>query len=253
MKKTLIALVVAAFTAKSGIAMAWVNAGTGDNIKLSGTLNPVTKVTPWEVQTGNGATLNAELKPGQTATALTVHQAIPILSIRSNGLFSGQSGISPRIDFQGAVDVAGFDKGVTTLTLDVSNEEGTTIGKMTAPFNAAAVISLTNSNVNDQYTVVASPDNTAFVGGNAGWGKTHPSPETMINSLSSEIMAKFDYQGMSYVDGGVSTTFDSTGATYCAAYGSGILVNDIIKLTLEKPATENVTWRASLPVSVIYM
>ncbi|ENK8257946.1 hypothetical protein AB4C84_004676, partial [Escherichia coli] len=47
MKKTLIALAVAASAAVSGSAMAWTANGTGGSVDLGGTLTPVTKATPW--------------------------------------------------------------------------------------------------------------------------------------------------------------------------------------------------------------
>ncbi|HEI3186174.1 TPA: hypothetical protein SI321_005057, partial [Escherichia coli] len=53
MKKTLIALAVAASAAVSGSAMAWTANGTGGSVELGGTLNPVEKVTPWEVKVGD--------------------------------------------------------------------------------------------------------------------------------------------------------------------------------------------------------
>ena len=53
MKKTLIALAVAASAAVSGSAMAWTANGTGGSVDMGGTLIPEGKVTPWEVKVGD--------------------------------------------------------------------------------------------------------------------------------------------------------------------------------------------------------
>ncbi|EGJ4498914.1 hypothetical protein INB87_004741, partial [Escherichia coli] len=66
MKKTLIALAVAASAAVSGSAMAWTANGTGNSVELGGTLTPVEKVSPWEVKTGDAVTgLDAPIQKGQ--------------------------------------------------------------------------------------------------------------------------------------------------------------------------------------------
>ncbi|EPA2893684.1 hypothetical protein ACQ1UY_000513 [Escherichia coli] len=126
MKKTLIALAVAASAVVSGSAMAagWEQNGTGTDVVLGGTLTPVAKVTPWEVKTGDAVTnLDAQVQKGQTSVTVSVNQAIPVLGIRtaSTTPFQGKAGISPQIDYDGAVDVGGFSAGVTTLTLNVTD------------------------------------------------------------------------------------------------------------------------------------
>ncbi|EJN2318881.1 hypothetical protein NPL52_004738, partial [Escherichia coli] len=78
MKKTLIALAVAASAAVSGSAMAWTANGTGGSVDLGGTLTPVEKVTPWEVKVGDAVTgLDAQIQKGQKVVDVAVNKAIP--------------------------------------------------------------------------------------------------------------------------------------------------------------------------------
>lgn len=101
MKKTLIALAVAASAAVSGSAMAWTANGTGNSVDLGGTLTPVEKVTPWEVKTGAAVTgLDAQVTQGQTMVDVAVKKAIPVLGIRTQEVgksFPAQAGINPAI------------------------------------------------------------------------------------------------------------------------------------------------------------
>ncbi|EOK2317588.1 hypothetical protein ACXAQL_004570 [Escherichia coli] len=69
MKKTFIALVVAASAAVSVSAMAagWEQNGSGGSVDMSGTLTPVEKVTPWEVKVGDAVTgLDAQIQKDQS-------------------------------------------------------------------------------------------------------------------------------------------------------------------------------------------
>ncbi|MWN89069.1 hypothetical protein GQN24_29560, partial [Escherichia coli] len=98
MKKTLIALAVAASAAVSGSAMAWTANGTGGSVDLGGTLTPVNVITPWEVKVGaavNG--LDASIRKGDTGADIPVKKAISVLGIRTikSAVFTGQQGISP--------------------------------------------------------------------------------------------------------------------------------------------------------------
>ena len=70
MKKTLIALAVAASAVVSGSAMAagWEQNGTGGSVDLGGTLTPVEKATPWEVKVGDAVTgLDGQIQKGDVA------------------------------------------------------------------------------------------------------------------------------------------------------------------------------------------
>ena len=102
MKKTLIAMTVAASAVVSGSAMAgsWQASGSGGTFEMSGTLTPEF-VTPWEVYVGDAVTgLDTTVKFGDTSVDITTSKAIPILGIRTQTTtaFAGGVGLSPVID-----------------------------------------------------------------------------------------------------------------------------------------------------------
>lgn len=264
MKKTLIALAVAASAAVSGSAMAWEANGTGGSVNIGGSLTPAENVTPWEIKVGDGVNnLNAVVKKGQSSAVVAVNKSILALGIRtvSNNGFEGQTGIAPQIDFKNAIDLNGFEGGVTTLTLDVKDSTSNDkIGTLTAPFNTGAVGSITGAfNFADRYSYMSANGASGAVRGFSGglatdWDKVNKAPQTVLNALSTEIMAKFDAQNMSFSDAGFASSFASDGARYSAAYGAGILANDTIKIALDNPVAGDaeIAWKASLPVTVSY-
>lgn len=108
MKKTLIALAVAASAVVSGSAMAWTGGGNGGSLELGGTLAPQDKYIPWETSVGAAVSdLNAQIIKGEKAVSISHTSAIPVLGIRNvaNG-FTGLPLIDPQIDYKGAVDAS---------------------------------------------------------------------------------------------------------------------------------------------------
>ncbi|HHT0305674.1 TPA: hypothetical protein ACTW34_004227 [Raoultella planticola] len=260
MKKTLIALAVAASAAVSSSAMAWTANGTGGSVNFSGTLNPKDKVAPWEVKVGDAVNdLNAQIQKGQSTVDIVANKSILALGIRTtdNKAFSGRQGIAPQIDFNNAIDLNSFLSGVTTLTLTVkdgtSNDE---IGTLTAPFNAAAVTSITGvPDLGDLYTFMLASGRSGFAGGlSTDWANVNHNPQTVLNALSTDIMANFDTQEQPFTEGGIASSFEQTGGKYSAAYGAGILANDVITINLGQPVTGDaeIVWKAELPVTVSY-
>ncbi|HAZ3488676.1 TPA: hypothetical protein J1W15_003872 [Escherichia coli] len=259
MKKTLIALAVAASAAVSGSAMAWTANGTGGSVDLGGTLTPVTKATPWEVKVGDAVTgLDGQIQKGQKEISISVKNAIPVLGIRNadeNG-FKGQMGIKPQIDYKGAVKIDDFQNGTTKVYMKVRNEAGGIIGSLEAPFSAAALSSWNNNGSKQSRALYASSGEYSFYGGlgkNSGAVRTSGSYQ-LISGLSSEFIEKWKQQG-NYDSTSANEQFASTSATYWGAYGSGIEKGQTIKITLEEAASGDapIKWKASLPITVTYM
>ncbi|HAN7628726.1 TPA: hypothetical protein IF634_004873 [Escherichia coli] len=265
MKKTLIALAVAASAVVSCSAMAsgWEQNGHGASVEIGGTLTPVVKVTPWEVKTGDAVTnLDAQIQKGQTSVTVSVNQAIPVLGIRTQttDVFQGSAGISPQVDYGGAIDVNGFSAGVTTLTLDVTDANGGKMGTMSAPFLAGAAVSRTGANQDAYSAYVYNGYNVSSFEGGLGDSteKVLPDLATVISrvgALDSGFTANFNQQG---VDGGGvwrSTPFENTKTQYSGFYGSGIESGSKIVITLDTAVSGDgeIAWKASLPVTVTYM
>lgn len=256
MKKTLIALALAA-TAVSGSAMAWTSSGTGGSMEFSGTLTPVENVTPWEVLVGAAVSnLNAEIKTGSKIASIPVNTAVPVLGIRTvlSQTFQGATGISPQIDYKGAINTSAFAGGVTTLTLDVKDTSDAKIGVLTAPLSAAAVFSLSGSS---QYSMYANTAGYAFLGGlsttTAGAAQSSDAAKALINSVSTDYMAHYLPQGTGGTASVLTRDFANTSERYSAAYGAGIVAGATAKLTLDNPAASDaIAWKASLPITVSY-
>ncbi|EJJ8523980.1 hypothetical protein NJ953_004490 [Salmonella enterica] len=258
MKKTLIALAVAASAVVSGSAMAWTASGSGGSLELGGTLTPPKKITPWEVQVGSGTAvtgLDAEFKPGNTTVTIPVASVIPVLGIRTKTKESfpgagAAGGLRPEINYNNTVNIAGFNDGVTTLTLDVTDAANNQkIGSLSGKFSAAAAISYPGVKA----SAYAEDNGFAFFG---GVGKTADSvvadPEALAKLVFPGSTDNFNTLG----GGGWGKTHENyfnQNAQYSGFYASGIKAGDNITITLDHaPTNGNVVWKASLPVSVTY-
>lgn len=260
MKKILIAVAVVASAVVSGsaIASAWSENMFGGEMTLEGTLTPATSVLPWEAQIGGAVSgLDAKIEAGKDYAEIPVTRAIPILGIRTkeSKAFIGQNNFSPRIDFHSAVDISGFDKGTTNLTLPVTDEHGENIGNIVASFTAAAVASWKSVESGDGGAANLYGDKSAFAGGLAAKeeGVSLNSYE-LAKSIIPDVADNFDPQG--YKVEGVNWFYGtSEGSTYSAFYAGGIEGGSYIKIKLKKSATMDdraIVWKASLPITVSY-
>ncbi|HHN8672169.1 TPA: hypothetical protein ACP60F_004872 [Escherichia coli] len=256
MKKTLIALAVAASAAVSGSAMAWTANGTGGSVDLGGTLTPADVITPWEVKVGaavNG--LDAAIRKGNTTVDIPVNNAIPVLGIRTieSAAFQGQAGISPQISYGAAINLDGFAANETTLNLEVKDSTGANkIGRLSAPFFAVAEQSIKGPDVNYRAGVIANYEGALFFGGlpksEAGY-----SPIFNANSIVPDVAAHYDEQGQEWRDSVGWSSVSDPQHTYSAYYASGIKQGKTITITLDQAAASDaIAWKASLPVTVSY-
>ncbi|MEE7397384.1 hypothetical protein Q0T21_25190 [Escherichia coli O25:H4] len=257
MKKTLIALAVAASAVVSGSAMAWTANGTGNSVELGGTLTPVVKVTPWEVKTGAAVTgLDANVTQGQRIVNIALGADVPLLGIRnnrSNG-FLGQSGIDPQISYGGKVDIDSMNNGVANLALDVTSA-GQKIGTLSAE---VWVASQANNGSDSNVMLYAPTAGDGFFGGvaknEAGvWNSGHAYAWAV--TVFPGITETWSDNGISYNESAGIFNFDSGDYTYHAYYASGIDKSRTITITLDQGVAGDtqIQWNASLPVTVSYM
>ncbi|EKB2676917.1 hypothetical protein ONW92_004071 [Salmonella enterica] len=259
MKKTLIALAVAASAVVSGSAMAWTQGGNGGSLELGGTLNPPTKSTPWEVSVGaNVSNLDARIEKGQNVVSVSHTSVIPVLGIRNvaNG-FTGQPSIDPQIDYKGAVDASQFmadGKGQVYLDATVNDDKGNKIGTLKTVLRVAAQA---NNGVDSNVMLYASSADSGFFGG------LPQSAEGVLASGEAHAYAITLFPGIAdtWSDNGTVYTpgdtgqfdFSSAATTYHAYYASGIPQDANLIITLDQPAASDVIqWRASLPIEVSY-
>ncbi|ECX9479046.1 fimbrial protein [Salmonella enterica] len=257
MKKTLIALAVAASAAVSGSAMAWTANGTGGSVDLGGSLTPVDKVTPWETKVGKPVSdLDAQIQKGQTTVDITVRTAIPILGIRTieSTPFQGRAGVTPQINFGNAVNLDAFNGGRAPLTLEVKGANDAKIGTLTSSLSAGSETSYSNMNGAEKFLTIAERPGDAFWGGlPKSVNAMHDNPWQLVNNISSEFVQNYNDQNGVVGESG-RDVFDKPSCLYSSFYGSGIEQGQTIKITLDRPASGNdqIHWKASLPVIVTY-
>lgn len=261
-KKTLIALAVVASSAVSGNAMAWNVAGTGGKVEFSGTLTSAElEKQLWEVKTGSAVTgLDAEMKEDKSRAIITVKNAVPILSIRPHmsKLFRGRQGISPQIDYHGAIDINEFKYSEVPITLEVTNTRGEKIGKMTA--NMFAFAESSSLRLNPFIKIIFGKILVALKEGDGFFGGL-PKDFNLVDKVSGkkisidpEVKAKFFSADNPVVDR-QGETFTDKRTFFSGYYVSGFKSNSAITITLDSPVEdgEKVEWKASLPVTVSYV
>ncbi|HAK7593662.1 TPA: hypothetical protein N2E68_004911 [Salmonella enterica] len=255
MKKTLIALAVAASAVVSGSAMAWTANGTGGNVELGGTLTPQEKLTPWEVEIGASVNdLGGVIQKGASAAEITLNKQIPLLAIRNAYVFKGQPGIKPVISFGGALDVNGFSNNISTLTLDVKGDTGK-IGVLKTNIYAAALLKAIADGQPPVVNYLAASGDGAFTGGlpvTTGGVTMSSAYETMADFFPDIWKNEQTEQAVQWniID---NEQFADGNASYSAAYAAGILNHSKIKIALDAPAAADaIAWTASLPVTVSY-
>lgn len=264
MKKTLIALAVAASAAVSGSAMAWDANGTGGSVNIGGSLTPAENITPWEVKTGAAVTgLDADITKGQSVVNIAVERAIPVLGIRTytNEAFVGRKGVSPNIDYQGAIDATQFNRGVTALTLTVNDKNsGNKIGTLTTKLSAGALYSwsdVADASRGGFFSLGGiNQPSELFNGGlshNTGGAMSVADVEAKASVLFPGSMDHFNDQGF-HEDGVYWTSVEDVNSKHSAFYTSGIEQGKVITLTLDQAVSGDtpIAWKASLPVIVSY-
>ncbi|HGB9753008.1 TPA: hypothetical protein ACIYX1_004631 [Escherichia coli] len=261
MKKTLIALAVAASAAVSGSAMAWTANGTGGTVDIGGTLTPQEQVTPWEIKVGEPvAGLNSNIKSGTTTVDIPLTKTIPVLGIRTqtNTSFNGANNITPQINYHDAINTSDFSNNSTILHLNVLNAETSDkIGEMRVSMSAGAVVNYLNqSGVTSQFAINAPNAGDAFFGGvpNHPNGVDINTVRPLLSELFSDITEHYNDQNIKKWDASWNAKFDNPTTTYSGYYASGIKSGQNLRLTLDSPAQSDtpVIWKASLPVTISY-
>ncbi len=258
MKKTLIALAVAASAAVSGSAMAWSNGNFKGSVEFGGTVTPVKKETVWEVKTGAAVNnLNTRIQEGQKVVNISAPQDISILGIRSKtNTFGAQQGISPQINYAGRVDLRSGSWGNMNLNLDVLDKATSKkIGSLFVEnFNAAGGVSMKGTDADGVYSVKAPNAGDAFHGG-VRLGDEGGDAQSVMAFFGGEVAAYFSDQGLERTFKRVKNfNFTEAGtAIYSAFYASGIKKGENIRITLSNPArADEIVWKASLPITVSY-
>lgn len=133
--KILITLAVIALSVVSGDVMAWSSDVTGGYVNFGGLLPREEKLkNPREVKVGDAAGgLDAFVKNfgDKGEVYFFIEKSVPVLQIRVSGgenpgghWFEGKKGITPHIDYHGAIDVGKSDNGRVYLYINVKDKSG---------------------------------------------------------------------------------------------------------------------------------
>lgn len=264
MKKTLVALAVAASAVLSGSAAAgWDIGGKGGSVNFGGTLSHEEKVDfPWSVYVGDGVSDLDDMKSPDDGKSFmqTVSKSVPVLGLKvTSGIvaFSGGAGLSPQINYGSAIDTRRAHDGEFALELDVRNGEGDNVGKMyTELFVSAESVSQVKDVVSgDKHHIGLYADSAGqgFFGGvptEEGQVKNdQASAESSFPGMLDEFLGKGDVS-----DTKESTDFADSGLVYSAYYAAGIKSGKSITVVLDNPmrSGEQLKWTASMPITVSY-
>ncbi|MED8844277.1 fimbrial protein [Escherichia coli] len=261
MKKSLIALAMITIAFPGVVIADWVQGGSVGTVEFGGKLIPSTTDSPWEVMVGDAVSgLDANAETGQTVVTIPVSTVIPVLGIRNTDArtFVGQSGVSPQIDFNGAIDTSAFSAGRTTLTLEVKNTSQEVIGSLSTDFTAVAERSFFNDTAPSgrARSLYAPEGGYAFYGGIAStYGGALYTEE--VYALAAELIPDVldNYERAAVVrTTPVTGDFSDTDTTFSGYYASGIQAGENITIILNEGVSGNsINWSASLPVTVTYM
>lgn len=263
MKKTLIALAVAA-SAVSGMAhAAYESSFTGGDISLSGTIS-----TPvqggYEGQVGSLPGLDATIEAGQTSATIPVTENVGLLALRTvqGGFTSDSSDKIANITFNGKTlnNLGTFSSGsIVTMELTAQDSSGAEIGNIVFPMQVAAVSVVVD---NDDQTVTgtslfADADSQTFWGGlptaqSKALGN-YSDAITTISNMFSDIADDFPAVTVQETVA-QPKTFTAENKTFNAAYAAGINSGANITLNLNDVTTAGteVSWTASMPVVITY-
>ncbi|EED3234570.1 hypothetical protein QH89_001171 [Salmonella enterica subsp. enterica] len=255
MKKTLIALAVAASAVVSGSAMAaWIANGGGGQVEIGGSLTPVTKATPWETAVGAAVTnLNGQVQKNDTKLEITVPKTLPILAIRSTAQFTGRAGIVPTIKYGWIGD--DWNNSSVTASAAVRNEAGQVIGKAVFPLTAQGIVAAAKLDGSRPYQrLMAANEGQGYFGGLP----TAPSSIADVRSVIFEgwpdIANNFVIPEGASMGNPWSETFSESDWKFSSYYGSVIAKNSIVKMTMNAPVSADASfkWKIGLPATVTY-
>lgn len=287
MKKTLIALAVAASAVVSNSAMAalggWTEDQPGENIDFGGTITRPAGEVKWLWAVGEGfdsyQNLTSDLVNGGKNLNISVQQDMPLLAAKmKEAVIKPILGIGaiPKVTFSSfdstPITVNFTDESHATMEVKVkNNDNGELIGNITIPFEYGAsgtVKDLTESdaslvNISSIWTGEAGtifeglvkPDVEVSASQAVKWnGVTVDDVYTAMKAVGGEKIAgpgvvSSDWVNMSDLSHGNYTRDDY--ARYFT-YGAGIPSGTTLSVVFDNPVTQTTDWQAPITVTVTY-
>ncbi|HDD9401141.1 TPA: F41 fimbrial protein, partial [Escherichia coli] len=274
MKKTLIALAVAASAAVSGSVMAadWTEGQPG-NISIGGEITPKSVKWLWKTGEGLSSFRNSADEIVNRKLSIDVPKDELFLAAKMSDGFKGAfvgRGLIPRVEmtsYDGSTINPAFSSGSTMeLSVKVKNSaDNTELGTLTVPLSyGAAVASVLKGNA-DASTVsdiIAGSAGTVFEGLVQNGVKTDKEMAFKWTGLAATDMADFvskliPGQYVSPLSAGYHNWNDISHPNYTAtdrasylAYGSGVPAGSTLTLDLNKDVVGRLEWAAPVAITV---
>lgn len=273
MKKTLIALAVAASAAVSGTAYAWTSGEFKDSFGVGGTITATTYSDKWEWKIGDGLSFDRELNEmSGDSKILTITQPdnVAILLGRTKEAFTASGvgvGAIPLLSFSDyngdAVELKSSDTaGQGYFTLPMKDA----LGSIQVNVTAAGLWAYPNNDYLQLRALTAANDTNIFYGGLVSTAVTGgTAAASTINSfgganntaLLTQVMnaGASDLISKGQMTASASTTtnmVNDSGRVMAASYALGIASGQKITATFTSPVTKTTQWNAPLNIAVTY-
>ena len=283
MKKTLIALAVAASAAVSGSVMAadWVEGGNGGDVNFGGEITAQNDVA-WMWLLGEGKTdfanTTVQMTEGGKKLAITAEKDIPILAGKLKHGVRGESfrqvGTMPQITFLSAgspVTPVYAPNGAISLTIKTfDNASSEELGTLKINGRSAGSVAYVSG---DQYSTAGLA--TQGRGGVMSGGLSDTSGHNIWGGTdSSAVVTKFGGPTLAELQQQVKDVMQKPNAVftdrndvwsisrdvevdmnvpaYGVSYGYGVEQGSTLEATFSNPVTSTIVWKAPLTVSISY-
>ncbi|HFN6369104.1 TPA: hypothetical protein ACH57I_004535 [Escherichia coli] len=280
MKKTLIALAVAASAAVSGSAMAGLgnfDAGNLNNkVDFGGTITPAVVQNDWVWAVGQGynqfSHTTRELTESGTKLTITAADVMPLLVGKTSKVTVGDVGISPQIAFSDSkgtiTPVWTGENAEGTMTLTVNDAQQQEIGSMTLNVAAVAPVAWAKKDASSTVSVRSITGNGgASFEGAVGKFSSEPSfsqVDGITVAIGAPSIAELQAQVKSFpgleniaedtsdVVGGSAAYYGDSNYAYSGAYALGIPRGKQLVVKFNNAISAETQWNAPLTMQVSY-
>lgn len=270
MKKTLIALAVAASAAVSGSAMAWSNGDFNGSVDIGGTVTPP-PISPWQWKMGapiTGLDTSWDKLSVSNEATFNINTAKPLVMGKLETPTIGGPNLAPQVTWQDAkgrkmtpvFDNTGNGSRVSLNAAVMDKAGNNELGSAVLHIHAYGLVAKSNTadNAGLNYQPIRSP-NVGDVGYGmlsgemAGVLQSADQTLAAINALATEeIFTQAMKQGANPKDQAVSTTLTSPAQKNTAALVAGFESGDSVVVTFNQRPTSTTEWKIPVGVTVVH-
>ncbi|MFJ7174841.1 F4 family fimbrial subunit [Citrobacter freundii] len=279
MKKTLIALAVAASAAVSGSALAGLGSfGSGNinnTVNFGGSITVPEGANSWVWAVGQGydqySNTTRDLTDNGTKLTITASENMPLLVGKTMKPFEGAPGLAPQIAFSDSKGVItpvwGTSNAEGTMTLTVNDASQQKIGTMTLNVTGISPVVWARTSGSSSADVrVQDPTGGAFLNatGNFESSPSFTEVDAILTSFGGTTIQELQtllktYPGLSNiaedtsnVAGRTQDPLASSGWAYVSSYALGILRGKTLEVNFDSTVNHDTQWKAPLNMQISY-